>query len=352
MSGRRFPHGADEASLRTFRRRFLGVALFAGILTAIGTYGFSRFPGYDLLDAAYMTVITLTAVGYEEVQPLTTGGRILASVLLVGGITTMGLYFALITSTIVEMDLGNVFRLRRTMKQIEDLDGHIIVCGAGRTGRQAISELDRAGHPHVVVEWDPEHADLVREKFPDALILEEDATRDETLAEAGIQRAWGLIAALNADTDNLFVTLSARDANPDLAIVARAHEEASMAKIRTAGADHVISPNVTGGTRMASMLLRPKVMSFLDVVSGTQGMALRLEEVTLPAGSSLAGHTLAEAQIPQKTGLIVIAVRHEGGGDGELVYNPGPGEQIGPGDVLIVLGRSEQVDRLREVVDR
>lgn len=337
-------------AMSNFRRRFLGVAAFAAVLMVGGTIGFLQFPGWGLSDAAYMTVITLTAVGYEEVRPLTDAGRLLTGGLLVGGITTMGLYFGLIASTIVEMDLGNVFRLRKTMKKIRDLEDHIIVCGAGRTGRRAISELTKAGEECVAVELDPDHAELVREKYPDALILEDDATRDETLAAAGIERARGLITALDADTDNLFVTLSARDANPDLTIVARAHEGESVRKIRTAGADHVISPNVTGGTRMASMLLRPRIVSFLDVVTGAEGMALRLEEVTVPTGAELADHSLAEARIPQKTGLIVIALRHEDDGEGELVYNPGPEERIRPGDVLIVLGRSEQVDRLRDVV--
>ncbi len=329
------------------------MVLLSAALVALGTVGYMQFPGWSFGDALYMTVITLTAVGYEEVQPLTGGARLLTGFLLVGGITTMGLYFGLIASTIVEMDLPDLFRFRRTMKGLEEIEDHIIVCGAGRTGRQAISELHRAGVPFVVVELDPDHAEIVRDAYPEAPVLEEDATRDETLAQAGIQRARGLIAALDADTDNLFVTLSARDANPGLTIVARAHEEESMTKIRTAGADHVVSPNVTGGTRMASMLVRPRVVSFLDVVTGDGDLALRLEETVVPESSSLAGRTLAEARIPDETGLIVIAVRHEDPEEAErLVYNPGPGERIRPGDVLIVLGRPEQVDALRELVER
>lgn len=319
------------------------------VVLVAGTVAFLQLPGWEVSDALYMTMITLTAVGYQEVQPLTPAGRLVAGGLLVAGITLMGLYFALITSTIVEMDLGNVFRARRIMKRIKNMKDHVIVCGAGRTGRRVIRELEHAGEEHVVVERDSRRADYVREHFPGAAVIEADATRDETLREAGIDRARGLVAALSADTDNLFVTLSARDDNPSLNIVARAQEHESVDKIRRAGADHVVSPHVIGGIRMASMLLRPEVMSFLDVITGAEGLSLRLEEVRVPDGSSLSDHSLAEAQIPQKTGLIVIAVSH-GAGAGGLVYNPGPDERLRTGDVLIVMGRPEQVDRLRETV--
>ena len=333
-----------------FLRRFLGIVAFVAVLIVVGTLGFLQF-GWGLSDAVYMTVITLTAVGYEEVRPLTDAGRAFVSVLLVGGITAMGLWFALITSAIVEMDLAQVFRTRQIMKQIKDLTDHIVVCGAGRTGRQVIRELAAAGIPYVVIEREPSRAERVREMDGDALVLASDATRDETLEEAGIERARGLVSALSADTDNVFVCLSARDMNPDLEIVARALDEDAMSKLYKAGADHCVSPTITGGARMASMLLRPQVMNFLDVVTGMGEMPLRLEEVTVPEGSQLTDHTLADAAIPQKTGLIVIAISHvEAQEEGRLVYNPGPDERVTPGDVLIVLGQPDQVDGLRAIV--
>lgn len=335
--------------MRNYRRRFLAVGLLALLTLLVGTVGFLQFPGWSFSDALYMTMITLTAVGYEEVRPLTDLGRLLAGGLLASGITLMGLYFALITSTIVEMDLANVFRTRRLMKQIENMEDHVIVCGAGRTGRRIFHELEHAGEEYVVVEIDAGRAEYVREHFPRARVLEADATRDETLHDSGIHRARALVAALSSDTDNLFITLSARDDNPALNIVARAQAEEAADKIRRAGADHVVSPQVIGGIRMASMLLRPEVMSFLDVITGAEGLSLRLEEVEVPEGSTLSDHSLAEAQIPQKTGLIVIAVRHTEGEDG-LIYNPGPDERLQAGDVLIVMGRPDQVDQLRETV--
>ena len=335
-----------------FLKRLAFVVGFTLFLVCVGTVGFLQFPDWSLSDAAYMAVITITAVGYQEVHTLTDAGRVFAGVLLAGGITAMGLWFALITAALVEMDLAETFRTRSVMKKIQDLSDHVVVCGAGRTGRQVIRELQASDVPYVVVEHDPDRVELVQDEIdPDALVLESDATRDETLEEANLREAWGLVAALSADTDNLFVCLSARDMCPDLTIVARAYDEEATSKLYRAGADHCVSPNVTGGTRMASMLLRPQVMSFLDVVTGMDEMPLRLEEVTVPDASQLADHTLAEAAIPQKTGLIVIAITHEDPQDeGRLVYNPGPDERIQPGDVLIVLGYPDQVDGLRAIV--
>lgn len=335
-----------------FLRRFRLLLALAAALLVVGTVGYLQFPGWSLSDALYMTVTTLTAVGYQEVHPLTDAGRALAAFLLAGGITSMGLWFALLTSAMVEMDLGQAFRTRRNMKKIEDLSDHVIVCGAGRSGRQVVYELVAAGIPYVALDRNPERIELVRTIDPDALVLEADATRDETLEEAGVRRARGLITALSADTDNLFVCLSARALSPSLTIVARALDEEAMGKLYRAGADHCVSPNITGGVRMASMLLRPQVVSFLDVVMGEEELALRLEEVAVPGSSPLAGQTLAEARIPQKTGLIIIALYHRTeAGERRLVYNPGSGERVLGGDTLIALGEPDRIDQLRGIVE-
>jgi voltage-gated potassium channel len=339
--------------MRTFRRRFFYMLSAAATLTVIGTIGFLMFPEYDLSDALYMTVITLTAVGYEEVHDLTDTGRVLAGFLLAGGITLMGVWFALLTSALVEMDLAHVFLARRTMKRIDTLKGHFIVCGAGRTGRQIARELENAGKPYVVVEKDAACAAALREEYPEALTLEADATRDESLVEARIGTAEGLVTCLSADTDNLFVCLSARDLQPGLTIVARAYDEQTLQKLYVAGADHVVSPNLTGGKRMAAMLLRPQVVSFLDVATRGESLDLQLEEVRVPPGSPLEGLSLAEARIPQLTGLIVIAARHadDTGRESPWVYNPGPEHQILVADILIVMGGMDQISRLTRVVN-
>ncbi len=335
-----------------FLRRLAWMAAGALTLFVIGTMGFLSIEEYDLSDAFYMTVITLSAVGYEEVHDLRTGGRILASFLILGGLTLLGVWFALVTSAIVEMDLAHVFLIRRNMKKIENLKDHYIVCGAGRTGRQVARELEAAAKPYVIIEKDASRAEALREEFPDVLTVVADATTDQALVQARIGSAAGLVTCLSADTDNLFVCLSARDLQPGLTIVARAYNEQTLQKLFVAGANHVVSPNLTGGMRMAAMLLQPQVVSFLDVAMRSEDLDLRLEEVHVPVGSPFEDQTLAELRIPTKTGLIVIAARHADapGREGPWVYNPGPEHRILAGDILIVMGKEEQIDRLTRSV--
>ena len=236
------------------------------------------------------------------------------------------------------------------MKRIDGLEGHIIVCGAGRTGRQVIHELDDLGSTWVVIERDEGQVEKVLKEYPDGLVLNGDATQDDVLIQAGLERARGLVAALSADTDNLFVCLSARDLEPDLTIVARAYEEETMDKLYRAGATHVVSPNVSGAVRMASVILRPSVVAFLDIATRASGMALRMEQLALAEGSSVVGKTLAEARIPQATGLIVIALKKSGEREGDFVFNPAADTELETGDELIVLGRTEQIEGLRGYV--
>jgi voltage-gated potassium channel len=209
-------------------------------------------------------------------------------------------------------------------------------------------ELESAGRSYVVIEKESSAAAELRAEFPEALVVEGDATNDDVLIEASIGTAAGLVTCLSSDTDNLFVCLSARDLQPGLNIVARAYDEQTLQKLYVAGADHVVSPNLTGGKRMAATLLRPQVVSFLDVATRGGSLDLRLEEVRVPAGSPFEGQTLAEAKIPSKTGLIVIATRpvDEGGRPGDWVYNPGPDQRLGVGDILIVMGSKKQIESL------
>jgi voltage-gated potassium channel len=342
----------SDAPWRTFTRRLTGVVIALATLVIIGTLGFWKIQGWSFADALWMTVITITAVGYEEVRPMSEGARLMASALLAGGITLMGVWFALLTSALVEMDLGHAFRIRRNMKTIEKLKNHVIICGGGRTGKQIALEMKGAGVPYVFVDKDAERAEQLRRMDSESLILVADATKDESLVAARIGVARGLVACLSQDTDNLFVCLSARDLQPTLNIVARAYDEQTTQKLYVAGADHVVSPNQTGGIRMASVLLRPQVVSFLDVVASGDGLALRLEEIRIPSESSLAGKTLAEAQIPSRTGLIVIAIKHSGEDDRGpgWRYNPGPGEVLGERDTLIVMGQTDQLGQLEDLV--
>ena len=341
--------------MRSHINRFAGTAAFFLAILLFGTLGYMGIEGWPWTDSLYMTVITLTAVGYEEVHPLSGPGRAFTSLILFGGITGLGLWFAFLTSFIVELDLTDVLRRRRTLREIKRMKNHVIVCGAGRTGAQVVEELLAAGETFVVVERDLTKVQHLHELLPDLVVVIGDATLDHYLEEAGIKDARGLIACLSADTDNLFVCLTARDLRDDIEIVARAYEEETVSKLYRAGANHVVSPNASGAIRMASFMIRPDVVSFLDVATRSPDLTLRLEQETVSPRSPWAGKTLLEARIPQATGLIVIALRKknpEGSEEGyTYVYNPVASTLLGPGDVMIVLGKPEQIEELRRHVN-
>jgi len=341
--------------MRVYVNRFLGTALLFAAILLFGTLGYMAIEGWGPGDSLYMTIITLTAVGYDEVHPLSPSGRIFTSMILAGGITGLGLWFAFLTSFIVELDLAHVFRNRRIQKEIKKMKNHVIVCGAGRTGKQVVEELLMAGETFVVVERDRKLVEEMNELLPEMPVIEGDATVDHFLEEAGIADARGLIACLSADTDNLFVCLSARDLRKDIEIVARAYEEETVPKLYRAGANHVVSPNASGAIRMASFMVRPTVVSFLDVATRSPDLTLRLEQETVQASSPMAGKTLMDARIPQNTGLIVIALRKKNpeGSPEEYTYefNPVASTRLEPGDIMIVLGSPEKIRKLRSFVN-
>jgi voltage-gated potassium channel len=341
--------------MRPYVIRFLGTSLYFAGLLLFGTLGYMGIEEWAWGDSLYMTVITLTAVGYDEVHPLSPTGRIFTSFILAGGITGLGLWVAFLTSFVVELDLTPVLRRRRMEKEIKKMQNHVIVCGAGRTGTQVMEELLVAGESFVVIERDRGKVQEIQELLPDLVVVEGDATIDHFLEEAGVQKARGLIACLSADTDNLFVCLTARDLRSDLEIVARAYEEETVPKLYRAGANHVVSPNASGAIRMAAFMLRPSVVSFLDVATRSPDLTLRLEQETVTESSPLAGRTLADARIPQNTGLIVIALRKRNPEGAEeaysYVFNPVATTHLDPGDIMIVLGAPEQIRSLRAFVN-
>ena len=236
------------------------------------------------------------------------------------------------------------------MQEIAGMKDHIIICGVGRTGRQVAQEIDSVTKNYVLIERDPQRIDALREYLPHAHALEGDATHDQVLLDAGLMRARGLVSCLSADADNLYVCLSARDLAAAVTIVARAYEEESIDKMHRAGADHVVSPNVSSAVRMASVLLRPSVVSFVDIATQSPDMRLRLEEATVSEESSAAGCTLAEARIPQETGLIVIAIRKRGRIAADFVFNPSADTRLEAGDEVIVLGEPPQIEKLKAYV--
>ncbi len=273
--------------------RKLKIALTLLVLVMlIGTVGFVFIEGWRPLDALYMTTITLSTVGFQEVHPLSPAGRIFTIFLIISGLGIFIFGVSAVGSFIAEGQLSGLVRRRRMENRIQGMSNHFIVCGMDETGQRIIEEFQRAHAPFVVIERDKEKI----EKFnvsPEIVVLEGDATEDEVLIKAGIERAQGLVTALALDTDNLFVVISARHINPQLRIVAQATDEANLYKMKKAGANNVISPNSIGGFRMASIMLRPTVVSFLDVMtSGDPDVSLRMEEVTIPPDSHMDRKTL------------------------------------------------------------
>lgn len=354
--GRSDPLTSDETLAQTnlsiadtFRPFIVRFAVALGyflVVFLIGMVGFHEIEGWTWFESFYMAVTTVTSVGFMEVHPLSVPGRTFAMVVIALGITGLGIWWALMTALIVELDLGGALRRRRKMKRMKSLENHYVVCGAGRVGRMVVREIHHAGHPLVIIEKDPNRARQLEEDYPEALVLAADSTKERILSEARVDTARGLAACLADDGDNLLVCLTARHLNPRVTTVARAFDEESIDRLRRAGADHVIAPTLTGGIRMASTLLRPHVVSFLDSAIVGPGLDLRLEEASLPPGSPLAGRTLADARIPQTTGLVVIALKRDG--NGEQSYNPGPQTVLREGDIMIVLGKEHQVQKLRE----
>jgi voltage-gated potassium channel len=322
------------------------------LIAATGYYQFGAANGqpWSFFDCFYMAVITLTTVGYGEVLPGfadTPGARGFNCLVMLFGYAVVAWAISTIIATAVEGRLGERLLRRRMMHQIEKMSGHYIVCGAGDTGEHVVDELLATQRGVVVIETDPERLNLVcaNGRCP---FVAGDAEDDAVLREAGIERAAGLVACLPADKDNLYVVLSARTINPGLRVVARAIHDDSPDKLARAGADAVVAPSRIGGLRMASELVRPRVTGFLDRMLRDRDRTIRVEEVTLPFESPVAGKTLEEADLHRRTGLLVIATQVMG--EEQFVYNPTGSHVLRGGMVLIVLGVMERIGRLKELV--
>src|SRR5215213_5938965 len=331
---------------RVALRRVQGAILALVIIATVGVLGYMVLEGWSFTDALYMTVITLTTVGYREVRTLDTTGQLWTMLLLVTGVGT--LFYAAVSSVelVVEGTIRGYFGRRRMEAAIGKLSGHQILCGYGRVGRQVAREFTLDGVPFVIIEHDPQ---TVEECLAEGyLTVQGEASDDEVLEEAGIRRAKGLVAAVDSDADNVFVVLSARNLNPKLNIVARASSDESAAKLEIAGADRTISPYAVGGRRLASLATQPLVVDFLDIVTrGEEGIEFRLEEFMVPEESSLAGHTIGELRIGERTGAIILATRNH---EGKFDTTPSATDRISAGDTLIVLGTREQITRLAHLM--
>jgi voltage-gated potassium channel len=327
-------------------RRHLYLILVPPLFLLVGTIGYRLVegPGWTFFDALYMTVITLTTVGYQEVHPLSPAGRAFTIVLALTGVFTLLYVASEVIRTVVSGELREDVGRQMMERTLADMRDHAIVCGLGRMGRRVCKEFEAQRLPYVVIEHDENLLEDFKARH--GVYVHGDATSDEVLRRAGVERAKALLAVVASDAQNLYITLSARLLNEKLAIVARAEEEGAEVKFRRAGANHVVSPYVTGGFRLAQAVIRPTVVDFIELATRSDYLEMQIEEITLKPGSSLVGQSLGERRVHQELGVTIVAVKRT---DGKLESNPSAGTVLEAGSTLIVLGHREQLDRMEEI---
>ncbi|MBI3417569.1 MAG: potassium channel protein [Verrucomicrobia bacterium] len=317
------------------------------VLPLIGVAGFHWIEGWSVLDALYMTVITLSTVGFGEVHPLSPAGRVFTMGLIVTG----GVFAAFALSNLAHFFFSGEWRAhwdnQRRLRMLNELSNHVIVCGYGRVGRNVVAELKAEGLPFVVIDLSADK--IARVEEAGHLAVHGDAAHESKLKEAGIDRARGLVAAAKSDAENVFIVLTARSLRPDLSIVARADVEESEPKLRRAGANRVILPYHITGRRLVTMLVRPDVADFLDEVSHTSGLELLLEQIQVAPDSPLAGQTLAEVQARHQLDVTVLACKHA---DGHWNTRPRGATVVEPQSQLIALGTQEHLQKLTGLARR
>ncbi len=324
-------------------RRILILAAVLVLIVIAGTGGFMLVEGDSVVDAFFTTVVLISTVGMGS-APVSAAGKLLAVALIAGGVGTLIYAFSTVIEFFMAGYFGEMLGERSVKKKISELENHYLVCGFGRVGEQVAREFMRSGEPFVVIDSNPES--IARCRAMGVLCLEGDAADDETLVRAGLKRAKGLVACVDSDADNVYVTLSARVMSPRLWIVARANMEESYGKLEKAGANKVVSPYAIGGREMATLIMKPMVSDYLDVVTGGGELELRVEEFTMPAGSPAIGKSIVDLQIRQTTGAIVLAVRKPGG---KFDTNPDPETTLAENDVLISVGTPAEIHSLEQL---
>jgi voltage-gated potassium channel len=323
--------------------RFLLALLVPIVLLVGGTLGYHLIEGWPLFDAFYMTVITLTTVGYGEVHHLSHAGRVFTVILLLFGVFTVFYLGTELIRGVISGELGELLGRQRMERSLAGLKDHVIVCGHGRMGRFVCREFSAMKLPFVAIERNAQALEGLHSSNGKALHLVGDATSDEVLDRAGVTRARSLISALPSDADNLYITMTARLLNERLFIIARAEEDVAEQKLLRAGANRVISPYVLAGHKVSQAVLRPSVVDFIELASKTTHLELQIEEIQLASGSSMAGQQLRDSTLRRDLGVVVLAIRKP---TGAMVSDPAPETVLEVGDTLVTLGRRDQLDRV------
>jgi voltage-gated potassium channel len=331
---------------RHFSQLYISLLLLV-IVACVGIGGFVVIEGYDFLEAFYMTTITVATVGFQEVRPLSESGRLFTSFLIITSFGTFAYAVTSISKYLIDGEFRQYFKNYKLLTAIDQLNNHVIICGYGRNGRQAAHVLKKHNTRFVVVEEKKEIISTINHRYSE-LILEGDATLDETLMKAGIKKAKALITTLPIDADNVFIVLSARALNPKLTIISRASEDNSDKKLKIAGANNVIMPDKLGGAHMASLVMKPDVIEFVDYITGQGGDNIRLEEITfenIPA--QYKNKTIRELEIRNRSGANIIGFKTA---NGDYIINPNADTVIIPDAKLFVLGTAEQINKLKEML--
>jgi len=322
-----------------FKLKLSVFLLFVTIL--FGTSGYVVFEDMPPYEAFYMTLITISTVGFSEVKPLSDIGRGITIIIIIAGISLLTYTLGQVATIFVEGELRRILGRRKLEKQISALEDHYIVCGFGRIGAIIVNELKASKIPVVVIEQNPERIEELETEH--ILYLNMDATTDEALLAAGLQAARGLVTAVSSDADNVFISLSAKGLRPDIFILARASDVKNENKLIRAGASRVVCPYQMGGRRMAEILHKPTVVDFLDRTMINNDLGLQLEEAVIGEGSVLSGQTVMGSKLRQDFGVIIIAIKRT---SGEMIFNPGPSEEFIPGDVIVVIGKKSELKRM------
>jgi voltage-gated potassium channel len=331
--------------MNSIPRRFWFLIIMPILLILIGTFGYPLVDDqYTPFDGLYMTIITLSTIGYGEPHPLGTNGRIFTIILILGG--AFGFIYSAteIIRIVVSGELAEIYGKQQMERTLAHLKDHIIVCGYGRMGHLVCREFARLDRPYVVID---KSADALKDcQLAHAIPLEGDATSDDLLKKAGVERAYCLVTVMASDADNLFTTMSARLLNPKLMIVARVEDMQSEQKLKRAGANRVVSPYQIGGTRMAQAVLKPTVVDFIELTSQTEHIELQLEESKIEPGSSLVGQTLRDTRLRAEHQIIIVAIKQK---TGHMLFNPAAETVMAAGDILIAMGSREHLTALDQL---
>jgi voltage-gated potassium channel len=324
----------------------LRISIFVLIaVVSLGTFGYVTLEDMDLFDAFYMTLITISTVGFGEIKPLSDAGRILTVFIIISGISVLTFTLGQVLTIFMEGELSQLLGRRKLEKQISRLKDHYIVCGYGRIGKIVSQELADDNIPFIIIEQNPNLVEILEQVR--YLYINMDATTEAALLKAGIMKAKGIVTAVHSDANNVFITLSAKGLRPDIFILARSSDEENQEKLLRAGATRVVCPYLMGGRRMFQVLKRPTVMDFIDTATMDTQLGLRMEEAVVSTKSSLLGKTLIESHIRQVFGVIIVAIKKP---TGEMIFNPLPTEKLEGGDVIVVIGKKEDLIRMDTVL--